>query len=293
MSYFEGKGILEEDVWGALETIPFMDDHRVVVVKEVMAFLQETADSGKGFLKRIEKLPPGVVLIFTEEQIPIDGRLSFIKKIKKMGGVEFKPLSPPEFRNFILSELEHRGKRMNSGTLQFFIETTRYFHKKADTNLYEVQNELRKIMDSTTGPEVTRREVEEGYNLVSDQNIFDFIDRFSVGDTQGALSSYHELLDGNAEVFQIFAMIQRQVRLLLRTKILMGKGYQEGEAAKIMGTHSFVTKKLFSEQRRFSEDFLREFYDYLARTDIRLKTGSLPPAEVLEQVILKFTKRSI
>lgn len=290
---FEGKATRERDVIAACETLPLMDEKQVVIVREVMEFIEENNNISKEFRAFIKELPEHVLLIFTEDQIPVNGKFGFIKFLKKIkAAVEFKPLTPQEFRKFIKAELKAYGGTADNRALAYFTKKSKYFNKKSDTDLYTVVNELKKIVDYAEDGVITEKDIDENYTDILDENIFDFIDALTMKQTEKALRSYEKIRD-EAHLFQILAMVNRQVRLLLHTKLLLEQGAGEGELRKKLGVPPFLVGKLKREQRGFSENFLREFYQYLADTDIGIKTGRIPETGVIENIILRFTKEKV
>ncbi|MDO5713588.1 MAG: DNA polymerase III subunit delta [Tissierellia bacterium] len=289
---FNGANTTTIDIIEACETLPLGDDKKVIIVKEVMAFI-ENNEVKKEFQQFLNSLPKGITLIFTEEQIPINGRLSFIKYLKKQkGSLELKTLNHLELKNLLQEELKRENSFMDLSTLGFFIEKSKYLHRGSESNLDEVINELHKIIDYAGSNPITKEMIQINYTDVFEENIFDFIDAFTRKDTKNALLFYERLMD-STHLFQVLAMIYRQIRLLIHTKLLLNQGFHTMEIQKQLGLPPFLVKKLIGEQKSFSMEFLREFYDYLATVDIGLKTGQISEYMIMEQIIFRFTKTKV
>ena len=144
---FEGQNTSLVSFMEACETHPLGDDKKVVLVKEVMEFIDHN-DITKEFQGYLNHLPLHCKVIFTEEQVPINGRLGFIQYLKKQkGAVEFKKIQRHEFKTFVEEELKASGKTIEPVALHYFTETSKYFSYGGTTLLDDVYHELKKMMD--------------------------------------------------------------------------------------------------------------------------------------------------
>ena len=73
--------------------------------------------------------------------------------------------------------------------------------------------------------------------------------------------------------FYLFAMIVRQVRLLIQVKEQADEGYRPPAISKNLKIHSFVAGKLYQQAQQFNLPQLEQIYHHLLEVDIGVKTG--------------------
>jgi DNA polymerase III subunit delta len=106
-------------------------------------------------------------------------------------------------------------------------------------------------------------------------NIFDMVDAMALGQTRDAQKLYHLLLEESLPL-EIFAMIQRQFRLLIQAREIINQGGGQREIASRTHQHPYVVGKLETQARRFSIDQLEAIYRQLLAMDLAAKSGGMP-----------------
>lgn len=106
--------------------------------------------------------------------------------------------------------------------------------------------------------------------------IFKFLDILRPGNTRVILAGWNRLLELSHEPEYVFAMIVRQIRLLLQAK----------SGASYLKLAPYPKKLLLAQAEHFTLNHLLDLHHHLYQTDKRIKTGlsTLP----LEQLLLQF-----
>lgn len=287
---FDGENLDEETLFDAWDTLPLMDRCRILVVKDVMGFLEHNDQGSDKLLQRIHQSTPGCLVVFTEEGKKIDRKLRIIKALLQVGSMPYDPLTPPQLRQFLQEELETLRATMIPGVMESFIEGTKYFHKKTDVHLDDVVSELKKVALAAAGQPIDQTMIEGQLLDVLDQNVFDFMEELSNGRGTNAMKTLKKILEGGDDIYRVFPLIVRQVRLLLWTKCLLEEGYPPQSLGKTVGAPPFAIKRIVNQQRAFSQKFLRAAYEELALIDVRMKSGFLYPEVLIEMWVLRFVR---
>ena len=149
----DGKNATTEEIINACETLPFMDDTRLVVVSEI-PLLSGTSNFSTKDVDRlcdyIGQVPGGCHLIFTSKKI--DKKRKLVKAIEKHGAlVEYSKLDKRDLSKWIAKRFKLEGKSIGESALQLFIESSDYLNKDSKANLSDIENEIKTIGQHLTG----------------------------------------------------------------------------------------------------------------------------------------------
>ena len=103
-------------------------------------------------------------------------------------------------------------------------------------------------------------------NFKVEINIFKFLEKITPGNTSSLLTNYQELLQKGAEPEYIFAMLVRQVRLLIQAK----------STPHLLKLPAFSQRLLQSQAQKFTLDTLLNFHQDLYAIERGIKTGKSP-----------------
>ncbi len=118
--------------------------------------------------------------------------------------------------------------------------------------------------------------------------IFNFLDALGDGDLSRALGSLKTLLDNDNAPEYIVHMMAWHYRQLIRGKDLVMSGLSPGEAAVKMGKRYPALKEKFTRHmRRVKDSDLVRALDILATADLMLKRGRIPEVTVLDKMVLE------
>lgn len=140
-----------------------------------------------------------------------------------------------------------------------------------NTILYEPK----KVSD-TTLKQFSQAKIET-FNLSS--TIFKFLDHLRPGNQRQILLDWENLLEAGNEPEYIFAMLVRQIRLLIQAK--SGSSY--------LKLSPYPQKLIISQATSFDLSHLLDLHQFLYQIDLKIKTGlsPLPIDQLLFQFLLK------
>lgn len=286
----DGQSLNSETMINACETLPFMDERKLVIISDCMFFKarkgdKESEDEQKrmeemcGYLQR---LPETTVLIMTAGE-QVDKRKKLYGTIKKYGEIlELNKMKPQELVNWVLAEFKHQGKSISTNDAQYLVT-------RVPGNLNDIINEINKLSNYIAGRnEITARDIDAVVPVSLETNIFQLVDMISNRNPGAALTFLNGLLMESEPVIMILFMIARQYRLLLNTKLLMEKGYSGQEISGRLGVQSFVLTKLMQFSKQYTEKELKERLIRCLDTDASIKTGKIDPRIAVETLIVEF-----
>lgn len=289
----EGKDCHLDDLINACETLPFMSSKKLVLVKDLGAFMDNIKGSREEeFYQYLDNLGDHLVLVFLDNTSFIKKNMKVYKYFnKKQRAVEFTKLDKKDFSTWLNSILNRHGKKMSMVDVNYFMDNSSYFSRNIDLNLYDIENEILKIIDYSKGDVIRREDIDQVLIKSIDTNIFELLNAINRFDAQGALKVFNEMYMSNEPIPRIFYMISRQIRLLLSYKLYRQKGYGDSQIKEKLGIKDFEFKKIRSQSFNFEISQLERVMEYLLEMDLRLKTVSNQDKLEMEILLVKLCKK--
>ena len=124
-SYFEGTGTNPSEVAGLLSTMPFMAEHRVIIVENSGWMAKSSGEEGEEkssgdgklslVIEGIKNIPEDVIIIFVEEKA--DKRSKLYKAITSKGvAEEFGEQQDETLARWLINQAKAAGKSMDPAT---------------------------------------------------------------------------------------------------------------------------------------------------------------------------------
>jgi DNA polymerase-3 subunit delta len=279
-----------------------------------------TAGEGPGETDRLEQtlgggMPEGNCLILTAETV--DRRKRLFKTLATVGHVlAFEKISgegrlkeqarQQAVQELALPVLGRHGKRLSA-------EAWAALGMKTGFELRESLGAVEKLITYTgRRAQIEAADVEAVVGRTKEDSVFALTGALSDRDLPAALAALAALLDRGDPPLRVFAMIARELRLLLQAKLLTLSGrigtfqpdtdyarFQKsvlpvvkqwvaamGESVAIASLHPFVIHQLLRKAQRFSRSELEAALDLLVRTDLALKSTGRDPRLLLERVLI-------
>ena len=233
-----------------------------------------------------------MIFIFKEEKV--DNRKKIIKNIKKFGrAIELEKLKNEELNNWIISEFKKPGKNINRNMASYFVAGTSYLDRNTDKSLYDLENEINKLVNYVgQRVDIIRDDIEYTKPKNLENDIFKLVDYISQQNTSMAIEMFNEMILSGEAVQLIMHMIVRQMRLLLTSKLLKEKGYDvKVIGQKINVYHNFIVQKLINQGRSFKEKELIEALKKCRDTDRDTKTGKVDGKLGMEILIVELSQK--
>ncbi|WP_409228235.1 DNA polymerase III subunit delta [Gudongella sp. SC589] len=289
LANLDGKTAGLEDLKASCETLPFMSERRVTVLRGAEALLDKDSSSDE-MLDYVKSLGDHQLLLINDRDGKIKKNTKFYRYLNKAGSaVVFEKLKGKELADWIHGKLAERGKTMSYADLNYFIQQSSYNSRNISTTLYDLDNEIKKLADYASGKNIDRIILDQVLIKTLDKNIFDFLGAVGKNDTDRAMEVFNEIYLMNEPVPRILFMISRQFRLLLGYVTYREKGYGSGEIQEKLRIKPYEFGKIAAQGNGMDRNRLRDILEEILQTDRNLKTTSSDQRLEMEMLIVKLT----
>ncbi|MCT4621180.1 MAG: DNA polymerase III subunit delta [Marinisporobacter sp.] len=293
--FIDGKETDVDTIIHACETLPFMGEKRMVLVKDLECFFGKRKNISEGEEERLIQyftdIPDTTQLFFVATQ-EIDKRKKIIKAIKKYGEmISFDKLTERDLYKWVQKIFKKYNKEIKEKEIAFLLELIGYLDRNSNKNLKDLDNEINKLC-SFLGDRnlVTKTDIELLAPKSMENNIFSLVEFIGSKNTDKALSFFNDMLmEGESEI-KILYMITRQFRYLFQIKLMEKQGYTAMAIGPKLGLRPFVTKKYLSQARNFEVEVLRKALEVCLYTDESIKKGKIDQRLGIELLITQFGK---
>jgi len=295
---FEMINYVEIDVDGSFdgilngcETLPFMSEKKLILVKDIYGLIQEDRTISDKLNDYLPEISPSVILIIKDKNNKLKKNTRLYKTINRLNGVvDFNRLNKVQLKIFIKGIIQENDKKILDRDLDYFIEMSNYLAYRSEKSLFELENELLKIIGHSEDETITREDIDS--NLVSDLNvnIFNLIDSIMDRDLESSLIIFNNMYKMNEPVARILYMLIRHFRLMMKYTVLAKKGYSLSDINRKMEVSSFELKKLSRNTKKFNETYLRKALGELLDFDKRQKTLALDERLEMEILLVNLTR---
>ena len=221
----------------------------------------------------------GLFLFLTA--VKVDGRLPFVKSVKKCGEViKTDHLLPVEVRKLTRRHGEEYGV---SFTPQV-IDTLIHYH---DGNLQLIFREVEKLaLFVGPGGVVKSEDLELLGCGTAAANIFTLVDELGAGNVKLSLQLLNRLLRDKTAPLVILTMVVRHYRLLALASASSNRSKSAGDLARTLRAPPFVAQKIRRQLNMFPFSRLSGSFSLLSEVDYRLKSSKIPESIIMEDMVL-------
>lgn len=284
----DGKEMRFDNILNACETLPFMSSKKLVIIRDISEIIEnDENDFDKTLGLYVEKLDNYLCLIIMDRSNNLKKTSKIYKSINKLSGiVDFTKLKGKDLNIWIEERLKQNNKKISYSNLNYFLQQSTYNEYNSIKNLYDLENELLKVINFSIKDEVTKEEIELVLTKTFDLNIFNLLDSINKKDSDSALKTFNEMHLSNEPVQRIIFMIIRQLRIILIYKLYKIKGYTDGEIQEKLKIKPYEFKKISNQAYNYSENQLKSALDNILELDIKQKTSSHDEKLALEILII-------
>ncbi len=275
------------------ETLSMFSPKRVVLIPELPAASgkksRNFSDSDeKELIEYFQHVPDSCILIITAGKP--EGKTK--KKIKLMDAAEkygtvydFTPLSGSLLRSFIVKRFKNAGKVCRNSVIDTLIQDSGYGNKEIEYNLYNLENDIRKIIAHSEGEEILTSDVAANVATNLETNVFGMLDAISRNRKDDAYRLLYNLMVSGESVFGLLSLISSQLELILDVKEMREEGLNPAQIQKKLGIHEFRIKKAWAVTEKYSVNQLKKILSKAYEIDGNIKSGLLEQTLALELFI--------
>ncbi len=281
LDVFQEKKIEWLKISAACETVPFMNDFRLIIVKDSELFVQGNKENSEKLAEYVKNIPDSLVLIFLEDKVDKRGKL--YKSVSANGtSVECKVPSEKEMMTWVGKIAEEKGLKIKSGVISYFI-------RNINTGMEAAFAEIEKLSAYIGKGVVSEKDIDDICIKSLEVRIFNMVDAIGNKKTQTALDIYNNMILMKESPLMILAMIARQFRLILQSKYLSEKGVYKADIAKKINQREFVVAQCLAQSKNFKKKVLLQALEDCLECDINIKTGKINDKLGVEMIIIKYS----
>jgi len=276
---FYGEKLSINEVINDLNTLPFMSKHKLAVIKEAEEINKNDETKLINYFNRLSlKNNFSTLIIIYKESSP---NKELITAIKRIGIVaNFSITDKAKLALWIESKFKQSNKKITQEAL-FYLQSI------VGSDLGRLFNEIEKIDIYTKEQKIIEKEdvmiTIGGSEAI---NIFKVLDSVGDKDIKNAIDGLVKLNQGNLHYLSIFAMIYRQIKLMLQTKLLLANGFNFEEVEKKLKLPFFVVEKMIKQSKKYTFKEIYKSYELLNIADLELKDSQKEPRIILEELVM-------
>lgn len=260
LTIFSSENLNEEVLKKSLNTMPFMSEKRLVVIKETE---NKKNDAVIKLLEEYLKNPSQetVLLIDTCEK----SNFKALEKNENVLVVDCSRLERDIVVNFILKVCKNKEISIDQNAINKLIDFCDGYINKVDLEINKLINY--KLQEKV----ITSKDVEELVNKSEEYQIFSLTNALIEKNGDVALFIVDDIIKNKKNISMILSLIYNHIRRLFYAKITNATNL---EIAKMLDIKEFAVKKLKEQSSRMSAKLLKETLILCEKTDYNIKSGN-------------------
>jgi len=279
---FDGKNIDAQQLAEAIETIPFFNDKKIVVIKDVVlsadneaaAYIKSTADA----------LPDYITLIFYLDSVKLNDNKTYEKVLKNITGekalfVDFKSLTYNELKDWVYRLFKKQGYEIDGKIIEYFLSV-------CDNSMLSIKNESEKIINYTDNKNISKNLIDKLATKSSDAKIYDLTNAILSKNKDDVFIILNELLTQGVDVHILAASVYNKFYELYLIKSAIDSGISNKDIGKDLSIkNEYALSKTISNSKQVSTLYLKKCIDICHKADYKLKLTQVDNRIILELFI--------
>jgi DNA polymerase-3 subunit delta len=273
MGAFDGTTADAEEILAAANTLPFMAERRLVVVRDADKLGREAAEAITEYCAAPAE---HTALVLVARKLAKNTRL--YKAVDRLDGVfEYKAPKRNELPALVGEMFEERGKTVDREGAVAVVDAV-------GTDLRALESEVDKIAaHAGDGARLGADDVAQVVSATAPTSVFDYLDALGARDASEALKLLARLIADGERVPGLHQLSVRHVRSLLSVRTLLDRDAPQAEIAATLGRPGWLVRRLAEQARRFHEDELVRALRSAAATEADMKTSRVDARLALEK----------
>ncbi len=276
-----------EELFLTASVVPFMAEQRLVIVRDFIKITgNRTSGSTRvskdrsglaGTVQALSELPATTLLVLLEGDIGRNNPL--LRKLKGIATVEYFPmLSHTELIQWIKDKAQTLGVGIEDSA-------SRLLASYIGSDLRVIDSEIMKLSLYKNFTFIEQSDIENFVSNSRQENIFKVVDACIGRKLKQALRSSNDLVQAGESPSSISRLIERQVKLLIRTKSLKESGVKVPEVSKRLSLFGYPLQKTLEQERLVSFGELSAMHDHILESEVRVRSGHMNEMSSLQMLI--------
>ncbi|MCL2484925.1 MAG: DNA polymerase III subunit delta [Endomicrobia bacterium] len=275
-----------EDILNALQTLPFLSEKRVIVVKDLHKIKAADAERLSSYIDNPVDTSCLIMLYPSNyKKETISKRKSLINDAissKICVSADCRKQYESEVKEFIRNEFTQKGKTASIGVISRIVDEN-------GTDLLNISNEIEKLslFAGKDKKNITEEDIEKISGYTKEINTYSLSSYIEAKDLKNAMFVLEKLFEEGEEPVMILSAIVSAVRRMLDAKSKIEEQKMSGqEAAASLRIHSFFAGPFLSNLKKHSLKNLKDSMKIMLKADTAIKTGTSDAVSALEKAIL-------
>ena len=292
LSIIDGKEINLEEFRSAVETVPFLDEKRISIIKDFELLNEKKrnfSDTDEDeVINIIGNIPSSTVLVFVNYG-GIEKRRRIYKAISKYGACcELNKMKDFELFDWVKNLFEQRKAKIQNTEISYFIEVSGYRDRNSNITLSDLKKEIEKL-SSYAGRDLITKEIINNLSTSKIENdIFKLIDMIGSKNPQKAYRILEDMINSGESILGIFAMLYRQFNNIAKVKSLIENNVPMASILNQTQMTSYVYQKVSRQAKNYDDESLFEIIGYISDYDFKIKNGLIKDSLAAEIFIAKY-----
>ncbi len=210
-----------------------------------------------------------------------DKRLNGVKKLEAVSDVvPLDKLERADIVKWIVREFKDNGKKAGASEAEYLISL-------AGEELYSLQNEIGKIANSVDGDVITRADIEAMVAHTPEHGVFLLVDAVAAKKPKDAIKQCNLLMNDGTEAFQLLALVERQLQLIMRYIGFTDNSTPQREIMESLALKPFMYDKLRKQAVNFTLDSCKKALVMCLDLDRAIKSGKADQRTGFELLVVR------
>lgn len=255
----------------ALQTSSLLGGRRMVVVRGADGLKKEQAEALLAYLE--EPSPDSVLVLIAAGKTRLDAVLR-----KAGGSVSLEAPKGRRLAGWVRERARSHGLKLDDRAAWTLLDSVGSELRDIEAALSQLTTSLG--TDARIGPDEIRR----AFPRLADERIYVFTDAVGERQLATAMTSLRRLLEQGDDPLMLFGALSAHVRRMLRARRVADQS--ASAVGGLMGLPGWRAERLQRQARAYKEEELVGAVATLARTDVEMKGGDLPPEAALEAAVV-------
>lgn len=284
---FDGDNLSLDDIASCVESLPMMDEHALIVVKDYK--LDKISDSDKKQLEEIiSDIPETNIVLFWMQNVEVDVKKNDKwKKIVTMMGKYGSVIALDKKTRSQLVKLLVSGAAKRECILSQ--QNAEYLINLVGDDMNNLLNELEKLCFYVNKSEIKKEHIESLAVRSVTARVFDLATDIIQGRNEKAFEMLKTLISQKEEPININSQLINAYVDIYRAKVFVSAGERADGAAKYYNyqNRSFRLTNAARDASRIDISAIRVCLEILAAADLKLKSSSVNKTLILEETVVK------
>lgn len=294
----DGQKVSLDELRNVVETVPFLAEKRLAIVYGLVERFETSTRPERSrptrsppkdaapFVACLISIPDTTVVVLVESEIPDLAKGRFRDLSPKADLRTFPLLKEGRLKPWVESRVNDLGGSISPQAVDRLVQLV-------GSNLWVMANETDKLLAFAAGRRIEDADVKSLVGYTQEVSVFALIDSILDFDAESASSVLQRLLGQGAAPAYLLFMLDRQFRMIVRTKDMKAQKTADNEIKAKLGLFSdFAYRRTVEQAGRYSFERLKSIYAQLLESDLSMKTGRYEGELAIELLIAELCRRS-